>query len=171
MKKLLTAYNKNHADLLKVYTEVIETRNVDTFFLDDVVDELIETHERLPSVYTIIQMVGKKKFVDGQRDKSEDDHKLERENKRFEVVRADCLKVVGEEGIEKFMTFWLKYVYGPELETQLAGWGVGKKLFEKSALFDLHEAEFDPKKAVAIAKAKMQRILDARENKKHYYPA
>ncbi len=166
----MTAFNKNHPDLLKVYTEVILTRKVDYFFLDDVIDELIETHEKLPSVYSIIQMVSKKKFIDGQKDDSKFQAELKREAERFEVVKADCLKVISQTDIDNYVSFWLKYVFSADLEANLSSWGVGKKLFEKSALFDLHRAKFDPKRAVAIGKEKMAKLDQDKKNKTYSLP-
>ena len=140
---------------------MIRSRGVDLFFLEDVVDEIISTHEKLPSVYQVLQMIGNRKNQDVDKKDRDFNQKLKTENDKFELAKKEIVGVLGEDAIGNFIPFWLKYVFGADLESDLKTMDLKLTLFEKPAVFDLHEAKCDPKKAVVIGRKKQARLQTA----------
>ncbi len=96
----------------------------------------------------------------------EDEKEFYRQEEKLEQVKEAAKKIFGDDyatAVSKFIFYWYAGVYGKDALKNLEEWGLSMRLFEKPALFDLHQANFDPKKAVLLGRQKLEKTLKARK--------
>ena len=99
-----------------------------------------------------------KYIEEDQKDDKEKEHrkKFNAEAKRFKDLYDKFFKLVGEEALERYYNYWCKEFIGFEGMSKLSGLGLDSKAFMKCAIFDLAEANGDPKFAIKIMKRKKE---------------
>lgn len=86
--------------------------------------------------------------------------KYQAEQERFDKCFANLLKAVGEDALTKYYHYWCSEFLDKEEWDILTDFGLTTKLFLKPAIFDLVDANGEPRQAIEVMKRKQKRLDD-----------
>jgi len=85
---------------------------------------------------------------------------FEKETKRVEILKEQFDKIIGLQHLERYVRSWFIGVYGKDAFEEIKDSNFAFHLWEKPALFDLADAQMNPKKANEVGIRKQIKITN-----------
>lgn len=128
----------------------------DVNLIKNAVDRAIEQLHHFPSLAALNELI--RPMEKNNDTKYQDfEYQLEAESIKLNKIIDTFNKQFGKEHLERYVKSWYINVYHQSQE-ELKKYNLSVMLFLKPALFDLHDANFNPKLAIKIGQKKLEQL-------------
>jgi len=143
--------------VVKKYAEKLESISIGA--IKKALDEIAENAgSRFPTLGDIKSIARSHAPSKVELEDIENKKKYQDEEKRFIENKTRIIKSVGQEAYDKYFNYWFKEFLGEDLSKELSEYGLTKNIFQKSAVFDLVDAQMNIPNAIKIMQRKSAQI-------------